>query len=461
MSFPLSECKKWFAEHEEQIKKDFFDFLRFQSISADPAYHKQCKKAADWLIDYLDKQIGIEARELKGPTISTVFAEKKVENAPSLFLYHHYDVQPVDPLDLWKSDPFEPRFDGENIFARGASDNKGQCFITLTALKAARSLFPHLPLHIKLFIEGEEESGGVGTYEILQKNKELLRADTLCVIDFDAKAPGEPAITMGYRGLIAAEIECVNAACDLHSGVHGGIARNALQILTEVLAKCYDEKGQVLIPGFYEGIELLSEEEKEKVDFSFDRNKYEEEFGVKALCCDDVLSIKENNTLRPTLEINGLWGGYTGAGFKTVIPAKASAKLSCRLVLGQDPEYLQTKIRDFIEKNTPKGCQITIRWLQGAKAYRTSFQSDITREVVLSLEEVFMKPCSYVLCGASIPIVRDLAEVVGGEVALFGFSLATDNIHAPNEHFFFEHFKKGFLTMLRLFWGIAQKKAKI
>lgn len=455
MSFPLAECKKWFAQHEEEIKKDFFQFLRFQSISADPAYHKECNKAADWLISYLQREVGMEARRLQSPTLPTVFAEKKVEDAPSVFLYHHYDVQPVDPLDLWHSDPFDPRFDGKNIFARGASDNKGQCFITVTALKAMRELFPNLPLHIKLFIEGEEESGGVGTYAILQEYKNLFSADTLCVIDFDAKAPGEPCITMGYRGLIAAEIECTNANCDLHSGVHGGIARNALQILTELLAKCYDEQGKIAIPGFYEGIETLSEEEKQKVDFSFDVDQYEKEFGVKALCCEKQ-RLKENNTLYPTLEINGLWGGYTGAGFKTVIPAKAHAKISCRLVLGQDPEQLQRQVADFMQKNAPKGCEIKIKWLQGARAYRTSFHSNITHQVVSSLEEIFAKPCSYVLCGASIPIVRDLAEVVGGEVALFGFSLATDNIHAPNEHFYFEHFKMGFLTMLRLFWGLKK-----
>ncbi len=461
MPFPLAQYIAWFEENEEKIQQDFFHFLRFSSISTDPLHHKECLKTADWLSSYL-RDIGMKTELLKSPGLPVVFADSGTKGAsiPSVLLYHHYDVQPVDPVDLWTSDPFSPRLDGGCIFARGASDNKGQCFITLTALKAMGQLTRDLPLQIKLFIEGEEESGGAGTYVVLKEKKDLLKADFLCVVDFDLAAPDQPSIAMGYRGLAAFEIECINAQTDMHSGVHGGIALNPIHILTDIIAKLRDETGKITIPHFYDGIDPLSAEEKEKLDLSFDEKKYREEFGVGAFCQEKGVSLREANWLRPTIEVNGLWGGYTGAGFKTVIPAKAYAKISCRLVPGQDPDKIEKHFTEFLVQNTPKGAEIRIKWHHGAKAYRASFDSLLVAAVSKSMEDVFQKPCHYTLCGGSVPIVKDLAEAVGGDVALFGFALDTDNIHAPNEHFRWECFKKGFLTIARLLWELAEQGKK-
>jgi len=459
MTFPLAKYADWFERNEEKILKDFFKFLSFASISTDPRHKKECRAAADFLVTYL-AEMQMNPELLESPGLPVVFGRSRKEESkdPSVLIYHHYDVQPVDPIDLWKSDPFKGRLEGENIFARGASDNKGQCFLTLTALKAIKELLGDFPLQIKLFIEGEEESGGAGTRVVLKEKKHLLKADSLCVIDFDLAGPDTPSVAMGYRGLATFEVECVNAKTDMHSGSHGGVALNPLRILTDICAKFHDEKGRVAIPGFYDGIKALSATDKKKLDFSFDEKKYREEFGVGAFCPLDGISLKESNWLMPTVEINGLWGGYTGLGFKTVIPAKAEAKISCRLVPGQDPARIGKLMEEFFRKYTPEGAQIHVKTHHGAEGYRADFSSKVTHAVSRSMEEVFGKPCVYTLCGGSVPIVKDLAEATKGDVALFGFALATDNIHAPNEHFNKECLRKGFLTMTRLIWELSQKK---
>ena len=459
MVFPLSEFTAWFESNEEKIQEDFFRFLRFRSISTDASYKEECLKAADFLSSFL-KERGMTVDLLKSSGLPVVFAESQnaaIDN-PSVLIYHHYDVQPVDPIDLWHSDPFSPRLSEGKIFARGASDNKGQCFITLTAISALHALAKDLPLHIKVFIEGEEESGGSGTGEVILARKDLLKADSLCVIDFDLPAADTPGIVGGYRGLAAVEIECSNSKGDLHSGTHGGVALNPNRILSQVLAGLWDEKGRVTIPHFYDKVESLREEERAKIDFSFDEELYKREFEIGALCKEEGFGSQESRWIRPTVEINGIWGGYTGPGFKTVIPAVAQAKLSCRLVSNQDPKEIEGYLQEFLEKNTPKGAEIKMKWHHGAKGYKVGLSSPLTQIVIESMEAVFQKPCRNTLCGGSIPIVRELAEAVDGDVALFGFALASDNIHAPNEHFRWDSFKKGFITVARVLWELSQKK---
>jgi acetylornithine deacetylase/succinyl-diaminopimelate desuccinylase-like protein len=457
MEFPASLFADWFAKNQESIYRDFTQFLGFRSISTDPSCKKECEKAAHFLSSYL-QDMGMQVELFSSSGLPAVFAETKGKDHPSVLFYHHYDVQPVDPLDLWKGDPFMARREEGKIFARGASDNKGQCFITLTALKALQSMGYDLPLQIKLFIEGEEESGGAGTGEILCKEKEKLRADNLCVVDFDLISEDTPAVAMGYRGLVALYVECSNADTDLHSGVHGGIALNPIRVLSELIAKFWDENGKIALAHFYDGIEELSKEDREKIADLFDEEKYREEFGVKAFSREEGVKIQEAAWLRPTIEVNGIFGGYTGDGFKTVIPAKANAKISCRLVPGQNPQKIAEIVADFLQKNAPEGVKVETKWHHGAGAFRVPFGSHLVSAVSSSMQEVFLKPCLYTLCGGSIPIVQDLAKVAGGDVALFGFALATDNIHAPNEHFRLECFKKGFFVILRLLWRLAHEK---
>jgi acetylornithine deacetylase/succinyl-diaminopimelate desuccinylase-like protein len=430
---------------------DFFTFLSFPSISTDLTYEQHSRRAAHWLCDFMN-QIGLEATLWETPGLPVVFGthQKAGKDRPTLLIYHHYDVQPVDPLDLWKSDPFKPVVKENRVFARGAADNKGQCFYSLTALKAFLELAKEANFNIKVFIEGEEESGGRGTSAILQQKEAELKADYLLVIDFDMPNVTTPAITLGMRGLVGLNIECKNSSTDLHSGAHGGIALNPNSALASLLARMWDEKGRVRIPHFYDDVKPLSKELLSRIDMSFDQEQYMKSFGVKAFCPEEGYSIKESNWLRPILEINGMWGGYTGAGFKTVIPAKAYAKISCRLVPDQDPEKIAKLITQYLEIQAPPGIEIKTELHHGALSYRSAFDSFIVKTAALAYEEVFGKPCKYLFCGASVPIVVDLARASSAEVAMIGVGLADDDIHAPNEHFGLDRFELGYLTIGRI-----------
>lgn len=450
MDFSQERISQWIEQNSSRITKLYEDFLCIASISTDPHRQADCRRAAQWLYDFTTTSLGMTCTLLEGSGLPVVLASWKGQGK-SLMLYHHYDVQPVDPLELWQSDPFTPVVKEGKMFARGASDNKGQCFASLMALLALYELGMQPSYPVTLFIEGEEESGGKGTRDILWRYQDQLRADYLWVIDFDAHTIDVPAVSLGYRGLVTTEIFCRNADTDLHSGVHGGIALSALRILTEALAALWDEKGLVTLPGFYEGVECLAKQEAERMDCSFDPDSYRAAFGVGAFIEQDGISPKAAATLYPTAEINGLWGGYTGEGFKTVIPAVARAKVSFRLVGSQDPEAIVASFREFLSRHTPKGAICDIVHHQGAKAFVTAEADAFLRAVVVSsLEKVYGAPCLYTMCGGSIPIIRELVEVTQAQVALFGFALDTDNIHAPNEHFALSCLYKGIACLCQM-----------
>lgn len=453
----LERLKKWYKAHYEQTMENFFTFLSFPSISTDPRYEQDSRRTAEWLCAYLN-QIGLTATLWETSGLPVVFGThlKAGPNRPTLLIYHHYDVQPVDPIDLWKNDPFKPVIRNNQVYARGAVDNKGQCFYSLTALQAFFELVKEFPFNIKVFIEGEEESGGRGTAAILQQKEAELKADHLLVIDFDIPNARTPGITLGMRGLVALHVECGNSLIDLHSGVHGGIALNPNRALVSMLAKMWDERGKVSIPHFYDDVRGLSKEHMAYVDMSFDLEHYQRTFGVHAFCMEEGYSIKESNWLRPALEINGMWGGYIGAGFKTVIPAKAFAKVSCRLVPDQDPKHIGECIADFLKNNAPQGIEVKVDLHHGALAYRSRFDSFIVKTAALAYEEVFGNPCQYLFCGASVPIVVDLARASKAEVAMIGVGLADDDIHAPNEHFGLDRFELGYLTVGSILSRLSQ-----
>lgn len=451
------QLKNWYKEHYEQILEDFFTFLSFPSISADLSHEKDLRCTAEWLCNYL-KKIGLEATLWETSGFPVVFGTylKAGKDRPTLLIYHHYDVQPVDPLDLWKSDPFKPIIKNNQVYARGASDNKGQCFYSLTALKAFFELSQEVNFNIKVFIEGEEESGGRGTAAILQQKEAELKADHLLVVDFDIPNVSTPAITLGMRGIVGLNIECTNSSIDLHSGIHGGIALNPNRALATLLAGMWEKNGKVKIPHFYEDVVPLSKESLSRADISFDVEQYTKSFGVKAFCPEEGYSIKESNGLRPTLEINGMWGGYIGPGFKTVIPAKAYAKISCRLVPDQDPEKIAKAIAEYLKSQAPKGIEIQVELHHGSVAYRSPFDSFVVKTVALAYEEIFGGPCKYLFCGATVPIVVDLVRVSKAEVAMIGVALADDDIHAPNEHFGLDRFELGYLTIGRILTGFCK-----
>ena len=452
MTLSLDQIKEWYARNEGKILQDFFTFLKIPSISTDSAYTSEVCRAGKWLVDYLNG-IGMQAVLWETSSKPVVFATymNAGPSKPTLLLYHHYDVQPVDPLKLWNSPPFEPKIIDNTVYARGASDNKGQCFYTITALKAFLELAKESQVNIKLFIEGEEESGGAGTYEVLKSRREELKADHLLVIDAGLRAPDEPAVTLGVRGIMAMHIECMNSKIDLHSGVHGGIALNPNRALISALAQLWDSKGSVAVPGFYEEITPLSEEEIAQFDMRFDLHEYQEKFGVHAFAAEEGRALIESNLLRPVLEVNGFSGGYAGEGFKTVIPSKAIAKISCRLVPGQDPEKIYQQIVFFLRSKLPEGIVLKADYHHGAKAFRTSIMSPIVKIAASAYEEVWGSSCNFMLCGASIPVIGSLAEASGAQVALIGVGLDSDDIHAPNEHFGMDRFQKGVLLMTSIF----------
>jgi acetylornithine deacetylase/succinyl-diaminopimelate desuccinylase-like protein len=446
-----STFKERFDLEKETIFRDYFTFLRFASIATDPAYKKEVLSCADWLCDYL-QSCGLKVELWKTENAPVIFAYdlKAGPGKETLLLYCHYDVQPVDPLDEWITPPFEPTIRDGEVYARGASDNKGQCFYTITAIKSLLKELGRLPVNLKFIIEGEEESGSLSLAKLLQEKKEFLKADYLLIVDSGFESPHQPAITLGARGLVCLEATLQEANFDLHSGMTGGLAYNPNRALSEILSKLHDENGRVTIPGFYDAVEEITPEEKKEISFEFDRDRFQKMFGFMPSGMEKSVAPNEACWLRPTLEINGMWGGYTGSGFKTVIPAKSFAKLSCRLVPHQIPDEIATLVTDFLMKNTPRGLKMHVERLPGnGRGFRTNPHSRIAKLMTMSYSQIYQKPCKKILIGGSIPISVELCESAQAEMVLVGVGLPDDHIHAPNEHFGLDRFEKGYLTICR------------
>lgn len=448
MELSLLTLSKEFNKNKKEILEEFFTFLRFASVSSELSHKKDVVACAQWLEKTL-KELGfqVELWESKGhPVVFGSYLHAGPEK-PTLLIYNHYDVQPVDPLDLWESPPFEPVVREHQIYARGAQDNKGQCFYVLQALKTYIKKEGKLPINVKICIEGEEEMGSRSFAELLPLKAQELRADYLAIVDLGLAKPHHPAITLGIRGIVCLEVQIQDASLDLHSGAHGGIVYNPIHALVELLAKIHDASGKVTVPEFYKDVEKLSSEEKAELSLHFDAQEYEKEFGTQALGGEQNYTPMERAWIRPTIEINGIAGGYAGPGFKTVIPSIASAKISCRLVPNQQPEKIAEIVEDFLKKNVPTGLKLRVNVLAGGGvAVRTSLQSKVVHAFAQAYEAVFKKPCEYILSGGSIPIVAELAKTSNAEVVLLGMGLPTDRIHSPNEHFGIDRLEKGYLV---------------
>lgn len=504
----LALLKNWFQAHSDELKKDYFSFLRFKSISTESEYKNELIACAEWLISYISKHTPMKAELIATPGYPLVYAESlhiyrnnlknreygkeaprlspklagaeavKLEkfndaggaknggcptppetdssgcfginhDAPTLLVYGHYDVQPVDPIELWESNPFEPEERGGKIYARGAVDDKGQIFYAVAAMRALHEMGKTIPIRLKFVIEGEEESGSVGLSQVLPKLKDKLKADALLVADFDQFDEVTPAITLSGRGIIALDVTLRGSKSDLHSGIHGGTAYNPNRALAELLAKIWDEEGRVQVEGFYDDVLEPEESEKKLYAARYDEKSYRKEFGIDAIGGEKGFSLSEKTGLRPTLEINGMSGGYTGKGFKTVIPAEAKAKISCRLVANQDPEKIAKNVSAFLKKNVKSGIHIEVKLLGADKAFRGKADSPLAKAVIAASTEVMGKPCQRMLGGGSIPIVANMCDLLDLEVVGMGQGLPTDQIHAPNEHFDFKRFEYGFLTFAR------------
>jgi len=447
----MDQFKQWFAEHRESIYDDFFTFLKFASISTDPTHQKDMLSCAGWLQSYLES-FGFQTELWETSGHPTLYGENLTAgpDRPTLLFYLHYDVQPVTPLDEWDSPPFEPTVKEGKVVARGAIDNKGQCFYTLTALKAFHALSKKLGINVKLCIEGEEEIGSEGLSGILSAKKDKLKADYFLVIDFYMLGEKQPAITLGMRGITTINITCRNSTVDLHSGSFGGFVVNPARALVKAVSAMWDEEGKVAIPGFYDQVKTFQKEELEAFAWDVDPKELASSFKVGAFGGENGYSLLESNWIRPTLEINGVSSGYTGDGFKTIIPAKSMVKLSCRLVPDQDPEEILRLIADFLKKKIPEGIDVELELGHGSRGMITSPHSKLAEMTAQAFEEVFEAPCKRILCGATIPIVPELAEVSGAELVMTGVGLAEDGMHAPNESFGLERFEMGFLSIARI-----------
>lgn len=428
---------------------DYKAYLRFPSVSAQEKHKQDVLACSDWVEAYL-KKLGFSTNRWEGSGYPTIFGERKGDpKGPILLFYGHYDVQPPEPLSLWKSPPFEPEIRDGRMYARGAEDNKGQCFYTLCAIEAFLEKHPALPLTIKMVIEGEEEMGSKTLVEVLEKHKAEAKADYLFVVDSGMGSFEKPSVTLGCRGVMTMEVTCTNLDTDVHSGHYGGIAFNPIRALVDVLSQVIDEKGKVTIPGFYEDVHELTKEEKAKVDLSFDPEVHRKEVGIRVFHEVEGYNPTEVNYLCPVFEINGIFGGYIGEGFKTVLPKDVTAKLSCRLVPNQDADKIYEKVVKFIRERLPKGMDVTFHAHGGGPAIWSDPSSVSVRQVEKAYKDVFGK-CSFIYAGGSIPITKALAKASGAEVVCMGTGLDRDNIHAPNENFGLDQLESGFLLITKI-----------
>jgi acetylornithine deacetylase/succinyl-diaminopimelate desuccinylase-like protein len=438
-----------------------FALLRFQSISTDPAYDDQCRAAADWLAADL-AGIGFEARVAPTAGHPMVVAHDLSADGPHVLFYGHYDVQPVDPLELWERDPFDPqivpREDGTKfISARGSSDDKGQLMTFIEACRAYKASHGALPCKVTILLEGEEESGGANLPPFLEANRDELTATIALVCDTGMWDAATPAITTMLRGNTADQVTIHTASRDLHSGMYGGAAANPIHVLTRILADIHDDSGRITIPGFYDGVAEISNSLKAQWDgLDFSPENFLGEVGLGVAAGEQGYTALEQIWSRPTAEVNGIWGGYTGAGFKTVIAAEAHAKVSFRLVGDQDPDDIRSGFRQFIEDRLPADCRASYVARGGGKATVMPLEDPAFEKARQALSDEWGAEAAFVGCGGSIPVVGDFHRILGMDTLLIGFALADDCIHSPNEKYELASFAKGARSWVRVLDALAR-----
>ena len=458
----LQKLDAYFAEHRDAHLAELNEFLRIPSISALSEHKEDMQTAANWLATKLTN-LGIEHVSIDQTAgHPVVYGEwLHAEGAPTVLFYGHYDVQPVDPLELWETAPFEPTIRDNKLFARGASDDKGQVFMHLKTIEALFALDGTLPVNVKFLIEGEEEIGSAHLPAYVDANKEKLAADLILISDTGLYAPGKPAVCYGLRGLAGIQIDVRGAKGDLHSGLYGGGVQNAIHALANILASFRDEHGTIQVDGFYDNVRPLSDEERQAYkDLNFDEQALKEEVGVTELFGEAGYSYLEQTWARPTLEVNGVFGGFSGEGIKTVLPAEAGAKITCRLVPDQDPDEIVAKLRAHVEKHKPAGVDVTISEFDKGPAYITPFDHPVIQAAGRSYERVYEVPTAYIRGGGSIPIVAAFDQMLQLPVVLMGFGLNSENFHAPNEHFHLENFDKGLRVLGDYLYEVASLPLK-
>jgi len=440
-------------DHLNELK----EFLRIPSVSTKSENKPDIERAAHWVADKF-RGAGIENVELVPTKLHpVVYGESlRAPGKPTILFYGHYDVQPAEPLDLWTTPAFEPAVRDGNLFGRGTADDKGQVHIHIKALEALLKASGRLPLNIKVMIEGEEEVGSLNLWDFVQRNRERLKADALVVSDTSMLAKGVPSITYGLRGLNYYQVELTGPAQDLHSGVFGGAVPNPLTILSETIAKLHDKNFRVTVPDFYDRVATLSKEERKALNsLPWKEKEFRKTVGAPGLCGEKGYTIVEQLWARPTLEVNGIWGGYTGEGAKTVIPAKAHAKLSTRLVPNQDPATIARLVERHFRKLLPKTVTCKFEVLSQGKPWVASYSHPIFQKAIHALESGFGKKAVFIREGGSIPFVTQMHDTFKVPCVLMGFGLPDENAHAPDEHLSLENYFGGIKAVALFYQQLA------
>ncbi|MBW5434037.1 dipeptidase [Bradyrhizobium canariense] len=461
----LPAVLKALDDSREPALKRLFEVLRIPSISTDPSYKDSCRATAEWCVNTL-REIGFDAglRESVGhPIVVAHDGPRSAAGKPHVLFYGHYDVQPPDPLDLWVSSPFEPRLavepgNGEVVVARGAEDSKGQFSTFLESFRAWKRVAGELPFRVTVVIEGEEECGAHSLSRFLAEHGEEITCDLALICDTVQWDKDTPGITLSMRGIVGAEVVLTGPNRDLHSGQFGGAALNPIRALVHILAGLHDGDGRVTVPGFYDGIPTLSTERRRQLEsLGFDAAAFLSDIGLSRPAGEKGYSALEQLWVRPTCEFNGVTGGYQGVGVKTVIPSKASAKLTCRLVPGQDPQQILDSLEKFIRGRAPKDCSIEFRADDGGyPAFAFDPESPHVAAAAKALEEEWGRPAALMGAGGSVPIVASFNQKLGMDCLLIGFGLDDSRIHSPNEKYNLTSFYKGARSWARIIDHLAR-----
>lgn len=443
-----TQINSYIEANKDRFLNELFDLLRLPSVSADPKYKSDVLHTADAVKEKLISAGADNVEICATPGYPVVYGEKIISSAlPTVLVYGHYDVQPADPLNLWTSPPFEPVIRDEKIFARGSCDDKGQVYMHIKAFEAMMKT-NSLPCNIKFMIEGEEEVGSANLDKFVKANKEKLKADVVLISDTSILANNIPSITVGLRGLAYMEVEVTGPNRDLHSGVYGGAVANPINVLCEMISSMKDKNGKITIPGFYKDVEVVSKKERaEMAKAPFNKNAYKKDLGVADLRGEKGYSPTEQTSIRPTLELNGIWGGYQGEGAKTVLPSKAFAKISMRLVPHQNSEKISKLFEKHFKKIAPKSVKVKVTALHGGEGVVTPTDSVAYQAASKAMQDAFGKKPIPVRTGGSIPIVALFEKELKIKSVLMGFGLDSDNIHSPDEHYGVFNYFKGIETI--------------
>ena len=458
MTETSTQAIQYAHQHHDRFLSDLENLVSIPSISTDPDHKGDMQRAAQWLADHM-QSIGLDhVQVMQTAGHPVIYADWLRAKGPTVLIYGHYDVQPVEPLDEWKTGPFKPEVLGDLLFGRGASDMKGQVMASLDAVESILKT-GSLPVNIKFMLEGEEEIGSPSLGEFMEDHKDLLSCEIALNPDSGMIAPDIPTIVYGLRGLAYFELRVYGPAHDLHSGLFGGIVHNPAQALCELIAGMHDDQGRVTLPGFYDSVRQLSAEERsELARLPLTDDYYLEQTGAPMTWGETGYSAAERVGARPTLEIHGLLSGFTGTGSKTVIPANAMAKISCRLVPDQDPAEVYQQLVRYLNEKAPKDIRWELVDLHGGPASMTDPQLPAAQALASALEVVWEIAPVYKREGGSIPVVADMQKILGVDSVLTGFGLPGDNVHAPNEHLNLPVWFRGIDALIYFFYNMANNK---